>query len=43
MNETFVTFAREELLAEVSGAEDRVWLVSPFLTAPIAARIRDAA
>lgn len=43
MNETFVTFAREELLAEVSGARDRVWLVSPFLTAPIAARVRDAA
>jgi hypothetical protein len=43
MDKTFVTFAREELLAELSGARDRVWLVSPFLTAPIAARIRDAA
>src|SRR5215212_1987766 len=40
---SFVTFAREELLAGVAAAEERVWLASPFLTAPIAARIADAA
>jgi hypothetical protein len=37
-----VTFAREELLARVAAAQKRVWLVSPFITAPIAERIRDA-
>lgn len=40
---SFVTFAREELLARVAAAEERVWLASPFLTAPIAARVVDAA
>jgi hypothetical protein len=43
MSKTFVTFAREELIARVAMAEERVWLASPFLTAPIAARIADAA
>jgi hypothetical protein len=43
MDETLLTFAREELLARIGEAEERVWLVSPFLTAPIAARIGDAA
>jgi PLD-like domain len=38
-----LTFAREELLRQIRGAAERVWLASPFLTAPIAARIRDAA
>lgn len=38
-----LTFAREELLQKIAGAEKRVWLVSPFLTAPVAAQIRDAA
>jgi hypothetical protein len=38
-----LTFAREELLRRIATAERHVWLVSPFLTAPIAARIRDAA
>jgi hypothetical protein len=37
-----VTFAREDLLERVAGAKERVWLVSPFLTAPVAACIRDA-
>jgi hypothetical protein len=43
MEETLVTFAREELLEKIGEAGERVWLVSPFLTAPIAARISDAA
>jgi len=43
MDSTLVTFAREELLARVAAAEERVWLVSPFLTAPIAARLAEAA
>lgn len=42
MDGTFVTLAREELLERMVAAEERVWLVSPFLTAPIAAQIRDA-
>jgi phosphatidylserine/phosphatidylglycerophosphate/cardiolipin synthase-like enzyme len=37
-----LTFARGELLQKIAAAEERVWLASPFLTAPIAARIRDA-
>lgn len=38
-----LTFAREELLQRIATAQERVWLASPFLTAPIAAQIRDAA
>jgi hypothetical protein len=38
-----LTFAREELLRRIAAAEESVWLASPFLTAPVAAQIRDAA
>jgi len=38
-----LTFAREELLQRITAAQERVWLASPFLTAPIAVQIRDAA
>ena len=34
-----VTFARGELLRRIRGAQERVWLASPFLTAPIANHI----
>jgi hypothetical protein len=42
MEGRLITFAREELLAKVSAAREQVWLVSPFLTAPVAKRISDA-
>jgi phospholipase D-like protein len=41
-NQGLVTFAREALLERIAAAEKRVWLASPFLTAPVATRIRDA-
>ena len=37
-----LTFARDELLKKIAAAEERVWLASPFLTAPVAAHIREA-
>ena len=37
-----LTFARDQLLRRIEGARKRVWLVSPFLTAPIAGRICEA-
>jgi len=38
-----LTFARPELLERIAAARQRVWLASPFITAPIAAQIGDAA
>lgn len=37
--EEVVTFARQRLLREIKAAQDRIWLVSPFLTRPIAEAI----
>lgn len=37
-----VTFARGELLQQIEGARERVWLASPFLTTPIAHHIAKA-
>jgi hypothetical protein len=37
-----LTFARERLLAEIERSAERIWLASPFITAPIAAKIVDA-
>jgi PLD-like domain len=34
-----VTYARTELLARIRGAEQRVWLASPFLSKPVAEEI----
>lgn len=34
-----VTYARTELLARVRGAEERIWLASPFLSKPVAEEI----
>lgn len=34
-----LTFARDDLLAEIGGAQERVWLVSPFLTLGVATAI----
>jgi hypothetical protein len=36
-------FARGELLRQIEGAEERVWLTSPFLSAPIAEYLVEAA
>jgi PLD-like domain len=36
-------FARHQLLGQIAGATRRVWLTSPFLTFPIAAKLREAA
>ena len=38
-----VTFARGELLRQIEDASDRIWLVSPFLSAPVAAHIAKSA
>jgi phosphatidylserine/phosphatidylglycerophosphate/cardiolipin synthase-like enzyme len=38
-----VQFARERLLKRTEQAQERVWLVSPFLTLPIALKIGEAA
>jgi hypothetical protein len=38
-----VTYARTELLARVRGAEQRIWLASPFLSKPVAEEIVSAA
>ncbi|MDQ3726083.1 MAG: phospholipase D-like domain-containing protein [Actinomycetota bacterium] len=35
-------YARDELLGRIADARERVWLVSPFLTAPVADDIREA-
>jgi hypothetical protein len=37
-----VTYARTELLARIRGAEQRVWLASPFLSKPVAEEIVSA-
>jgi len=37
-----VTYARTELLARIRGAEQRVWLASPFLSKPVAKEIATA-
>lgn len=42
MDGALVTFARPELLARARTAEERVWLVSPFLTSPVATEIAEA-
>lgn len=38
-----VDFARNLLIEQIEAARERIWLVSPFLTRPIAERIRHAA
>jgi phosphatidylserine/phosphatidylglycerophosphate/cardiolipin synthase-like enzyme len=38
-----LTYARTELLARIRGAEQRVWLASPFLSRPVAEEIAAAA
>jgi hypothetical protein len=38
-----VTYARTELLARIRGAEERVWLASPFLSKPVSEKIAAAA
>ena len=38
-----VTFARRRLLQQIRSAKDRIWLVSPFISAPVAASICTAA
>lgn len=38
-----LTFARSELLRQIEGASDRIWLASPFLSTAIAAYIAEAA
>lgn len=38
-----VDFARDLLIERIEAAKERVWLVSPFVTRPIAERIRSAA
>lgn len=38
-----LTYARPELLARIRGAEQRVWLASPFLSRPVAEEIAVAA
>lgn len=38
-----VTFARRRLLQQVRSAKDRIWLVSPYISAPVAASICTAA
>ncbi len=43
MDGDLVTYARPELLARVRASEERVWLVSPFLSAPVAVEIAEAA
>lgn len=37
-----VTYARTELLARIRGAEQRVWLASPFLSKPVGEEIASA-
>jgi PLD-like domain len=37
-----VTYARTDLLARIRGAEQRVWLASPFLSKPVAEEIATA-
>jgi len=38
-----VTFARGELLRQVEGASKRIWLASPYLSAPIASHLINSA
>lgn len=38
-----IPFARDELMRRIEGAEERIWLSSPFLSFPVAKQIAEAA